>query len=306
MDAFSLMYHDVVEPSALDASGFASPDAATYKLDVDMFQQHLAAVSAAVARAELDRVSTPRALTWRKPSAPPAVLLHFDDGGACALDVADRLERAGWHGYFHIPTDRLGTPGFVTPHDVCELHDRGHVIGTHSCSHPARMSSLPRDRLVHEWSASRARLEDLLGAPVKVGSVPGGFCSHEVIMAADRAGLEILFTSEPTSRFTWTRGCLVLGRYAVRRTTRPDEAARLAIGAPWPCWRQWASWNAKKVLKRIGGDRWLAAREGLLGWASRARGPRGHAPQEGAAVVELDEIRSRRASGRSGPSTQRA
>ncbi len=271
MDAYSLMYHDVVRASAPTASGFDGPDADTYKLDAYMFERHLTAISEAVAQTNLERVANARDLSWRAPPSRPAVLLHFDDGGASALHVADRLERAGWRGYFHITTDRIGTPGFVAASDVRELHARGHVIGSHSCSHPPRMTSLPWDRMVREWMVSKVTLEELLGAPVLVASVPGGYCSRQVIRAADRAGIEVLFTSEPTSRFDWIRGCLVLGRYAIRRTTPPEEAAGIATGAPLACWEQWAAWNAKKVLKRVGGDHWLTIRKHLFDWMARRK-----------------------------------
>lgn len=274
MDAYSLMYHDVVRANAPTTSGFAGPDADTYKLDADTFGRHLAAISDAVARTSLERVTSARELAWRAPRSRPAVLLHFDDGGACALDVADRLERMGWRGYFHITTDRIGTAGFVTASELRELHARGHVVGSHSCSHPPRMSSLPWDAMLREWMASKATLEELLGAPITVASVPGGFYSRRVVMAADRAGIEVLFTSEPTSRFDWIRGCLVLGRYAIRRTTPPDEAACIATGAPLPCWGQWAAWNTKKVLKRIGGEHWLTMRKHLFSWMTKMRSSR--------------------------------
>jgi peptidoglycan/xylan/chitin deacetylase (PgdA/CDA1 family) len=263
------MYHDVVRSNAITTSGFDGPDADTYKVDAYMFERHLTEISDAVAQTNLERVASPRELSWRAPTSRSAVMLHFDDGGACALDVADRLERAGWRGYFHITTDRIGTAGFVTASDVRQLHARGHVVGSHSCSHPPQMSSLPWDRMLREWMASKATLEELLGAPVTVASVPGGFCSRRVVLAADRAGIEVLFTSEPTSRFDWIRGCLVLGRYAIRRTTPPDKAASIATGAPLPCWEQWAAWNAKKVLKRVGGARWLTLRKQLFEWMAR-------------------------------------
>ncbi len=289
MDAYSLMYHDIIPRNAPIASGFGGPDADTYKLDAYMFECHLTAISDVVTQANLERVTSPRELAWRAPSSRPAVLLHFDDGGACALDVADRLERAGWRGYFHITTDRIGTAGFVTASDLRELHARGHVIGSHSCSHPPRMSGLPWEAMLREWVLSKATLEELLGAPITVASVPGGFCSRQVILAADRAGIEVLFTSEPTSRFDWIRGCLVLGRYAIRRTTRPDEAAAIATGDPVPCWEQWAAWNAKKMLKRLGGEHWLAMRKHLFDWMAKKQpiAPPAPAPAPASAAPEL-------------------
>jgi peptidoglycan/xylan/chitin deacetylase (PgdA/CDA1 family) len=269
MDAYSLMYHDVIRRNGLTTSGFAGPAADSYKLDAYMFERHLTEISDVVAQTDLERVTNARELSWRAPLSRPAVMLHFDDGGACALDVADRLERARWRGYFHITTDRIGTAGFVTASDLRELHARGHVIGSHSCSHPPRMSSLPWKVMLREWTASKATLEQVLGAPVTVASVPGGFCSHQVILAADEAGIEVLFTSEPTSRYEWIRGCLVLGRYAIRRTTPPEQAAGYATGALLPCWEQWAAWNAKKMLKRIGGEHWLTMRKHLFSWKPR-------------------------------------
>jgi peptidoglycan/xylan/chitin deacetylase (PgdA/CDA1 family) len=272
MQVYSLMYHDVVRPGARDASGFRSPDANTYKLDADVFEDHLAAITDAAQLAGFVRAPRLRELMRYRPAARPAVLLHFDDGGACALDVADRLERAGWHGYFHITTDLIGTRGFVTVSDIRELDARGHVIGSHTMSHPGRMSSLRWDAMVREWWVSKAILDDLLGKPVVVASVPGGYCSRQVVKTAAQAGIEFLFTSEPTSRFVWFRGCIVLGRYAIRRSTRAEEAASLATGALGPCLEQWVTWNAKKVAKGIGGEHWLTMRKHLLGWYAQRAG----------------------------------
>lgn len=272
MDAYSLKYHDVVRSGAFDASGFRGPEANTYKIEVELFERHLAAITEAADLAGFERVTGPRHIMWRTPSSRPAVLLHFDDGGACALDVADRLERTGWRGYFHITTDFIGTSGFVTASDVRELDARGHVVGSHSCSRPGQMSSLSWDGMVREWSESKARLDDLLGKPVVVASVPGGYCSRQVVLAADQAGIELLFTSEPTSSFDWIRGCMVLGRYAIRRTTRAEEAAAIASGSLGPCLEQWVAWNARKVVQRIGGEHWLAVRKHLLGWYAQRAG----------------------------------
>jgi peptidoglycan/xylan/chitin deacetylase (PgdA/CDA1 family) len=264
MHAYSLMYHDVVAPGAEDGSGFPGGDAAIYKLERAQFDDHLDSITRAVAGSGHERATTAAELVRRSPSRPPVVLLHFDDGGASALSTADRLERAGWRGWFHITTDRIGSPGFVTVRDVAELDQRGHAIGSHSCSHPARMSSLPFAGMVREWAESTARLSDIAGKRIAVASVPGGYSSRQVVLAAEQAGIELLFSSEPTSRFDWVRGCLVLGRYAIQRTTRAAEAAAVAIGARGPRIRQWAAWNGKKVLKRAGGTYWLALRKRVL------------------------------------------
>ena len=79
-----------------------------------------------------------------------------------------------------------------------ELHARGHVIGSHTVTHPNRMSALPYADLRYEWTESCALLSDILGAPIQVASV--AICySGTVGRAAQEAGIGILFNSEPST-----------------------------------------------------------------------------------------------------------
>src|SRR3970040_2629710 len=96
-----------------------------------------------------------------------------------------------------------------------------------------------------EWTRSRQVLEDLLGHEVVVASLPGGYCSRTVAHAARDAGLNTLFTSEPTTAVHDERGCRVLGRFTIRRGDRTDTARRLVLPAPSARWSAWARWNAK-------------------------------------------------------------
>ena len=264
MHAYSLMYHDVVADGAFDESGFPGGAAAVYKLEWGHFEDHLRAVTESVSACGYERVSNPEDLARRSPSKPPAVLLHFDDGGKSALETADLLERYGWRGYFHITTDHIDTAAFVRASDIRQLDERGHVVGSHSCSHPPRMSSLSPEEIFREWRDSLDRLSDITGRAITVASVPGGYSSREVILAAERAGTRVLFNSEPESGFDWVRSCAVLGRYAIMRATSAGAAAAIAAGERAPRWRQWAMWNAKKAIKAAGGTYWLAARKRFL------------------------------------------
>jgi peptidoglycan/xylan/chitin deacetylase (PgdA/CDA1 family) len=265
--ALALTYHDVVDQGAWDASGFPGPTSASFKLDRRVFERHLAAISgvAAVRGTVFDVRQDGR-------DRPP-VLLTFDDGGLSAYAcVAGLLEEFGWRGHFFVTTDRLGTPGFLNAAQLRELAGRGHVIGTHSCSHPLRMSSLRWERMLDEWRRSTAILSDALGAAVRVGSLPGGAYSPRVAAAAAAAGLTALFTSEPTARCRVVAGCVVIGRYAVRRRTPAAVAARIASGDIGPRLWQWCFWNAKKAAKLMGGEAYLALRR-LVYQAAAARRP---------------------------------
>ncbi|MEO8593454.1 MAG: polysaccharide deacetylase family protein [Candidatus Solibacter sp.] len=254
MRALGIMYHDVVENGDFASSGFPGEGADVYKLRREDFVQHLDAIAAATVA-----VSTVRSLSGRP------VLLTFDDGGASFHHpIAELLEQRGWRGHFFITTDRIGTPGFLSEAQVRDLHGRGHIIGSHSCSHPTRMAALSRAELDREWGQSVARLSSLLGEPVKTASVPGGYYSRAVGESAAAAGIEALFTSEPTSKVDMLAGCRVLGRYVVQRGMSPQWSAGFAAGRAAQCLRQATLWKAKRIAKSLGGTRYLQVREAIL------------------------------------------
>ena len=244
MKTLAIMYHDVVEEGNFGASGFPGEGADIYKLERGEFARHLEAIRA---------------------TGVKDVLLTFDDGGASALSpTAGMLEQLGWRGYFFVTTDWIGKPGFLTAEQIHELDARGHAIGSHSCSHPTRMSHLSPQQMLQEWKASTERLEAIVGHPVTVASVPGGYYSTRVAEAAAEAGIDTLFTSEPTAREQIVNGCRVVGRYVVQRGMGPEWSAGFAAGALSPRLRQAALWKAKRIAKALGGSVYLRVREAVL------------------------------------------
>lgn len=258
MRAIVLEYHDVVHGD-FSGSGFPGVAADSYKLAAADFEAHLAALVGVPATVGGDV----RALGDGHTSPP--VVLTFDDGGVGACGAADLLERRGWLGHFFVTTERIGTPGFLTTAQLRDLEGRGHVIGSHSHSHPPRMARLTPDEARGEWIRSRAILSDVLGHAVDVASVPGGFYGRFVAVAAAAAGIRWLFTSEPVTAVALVDGCHVLGRYTLRRTSSPASVRALAGRPPTARARQWAVWNAKKVVKAVTGDAYLHLRASLFG-----------------------------------------
>jgi len=236
----ALMYHDVVASGEDDSSGFPGRDAALYKITPDTFAAHLDAIQG-------------------------DVIVTFDDGGRSACAAADLLEARGRIGHFFVTTNYIGTRGFLTDGEIRELAQRGHVVGSHSCSHPLRMGHCSSSQLLDEWSRSRAILSEIVGADVDVASVPGGDFAPQVAEAAARAGITRLFTSEPTGDARHAFGLMLIGRFAIQRWTTAETAAALAAGAWLPCARQAVLWNTKKMTKRLGGERYLQIRKLLLG-----------------------------------------
>jgi peptidoglycan/xylan/chitin deacetylase (PgdA/CDA1 family) len=262
----SLLYHDVIAPGGFSTSGFSGGDAEIYKLKRSEFEAHLYSIEQAKEKGQVQLLDPSRVEIGSK-----ALLFTFDDGGASALSAASMLESHGWRGHFFIVTDCLGKPDFLTREQVRELHHRGHVIGSHSCSHPARMSHCPPSQLYREWKESLRILSDLLSASVRIASVPGGYYSKAVASAAALAGIEALFSSEPTTRIDRVNGCLIVGRYSIHRGVSAETAARIASGAPAPRLRQYLVWNSKKIAKRISGNRYITLRKFLLRRSAEAR-----------------------------------
>ena len=191
-------------------------------------------------------------------------MITFDDGGASALLAGEELARRSWRGHFFIATDLIGRPGYLDWDGVRAVAEMGHVIGSHSCSHPDRMAACTWDQLMDEWSGSAAILAEELGQPVATASVPGGLYSRSVGRAAAAAGFTSLFTSLPSQRLRSIEGCRLIGRYAVRTDTTAADAAAAAQGHSLPWVRQRAAWRLRGAAKTVAGRRYESVRRALL------------------------------------------
>ena len=243
MKARALMYHDVVE---------GSPD--IYSVPPDDFREHLEQIEREIGRppAAVDQL---RDGQW---------MITFDDGGASALLAGEELARRAWRGHFFIATDLIGRLGYLDWDGVRAVAGMGHVIGSHSCSHPDRMAACTWEQLMDEWSGSAEVLGRELGQPVRTASVPGGLYSGEVGRAAAAAGYTSLFTSLPSQRVRSVDGCRLVGRYALRRDSSADDAAAAAAGAALPWARQRAAWGLRGAVKAVAGKRYETMRRALL------------------------------------------
>jgi peptidoglycan/xylan/chitin deacetylase (PgdA/CDA1 family) len=259
--AACLLYHDVIDGADWDSSGFTGPGTAKYKLGRPEFEAHLAAI----ANLRNSPSITAHELTNASKSEAFPFLLTFDDGGvSAAICTADLLEKYGWRGHFFVTAGQINNLRFLTAEQIRRLRARGHVIGSHSFSHPTRISRCSREQLSDEWTKSIKVLSDIIGEPVDTASVPGGYYSERVAETASAAGIRVLFNSEPTTVVRVVRGCIVVGRYNIFRGMSPAISAELVSNRSGARTRQWLYWNFKKIVKRTAGGPYLAARQWLL------------------------------------------
>ena len=220
----ALGYHDVADERG--ASGFRRPGAWPYKLTRRAFDDHLWSIASVTVLPTLVHE-----VGWETPSKH--VMLTFDDGGASAPYVGETLARHGWRGHFFIVTSLIGTSGFADAAGIRALREQGHIVGSHSHSHPDIFRDLAPARMAEEWRSSRNRLSDLLGEPCVAASVPGGDVSSAVLRSAADAGYSYVFTSEPDPRPVMQGHARVLGRFVVRASHTAEQVGRLARGEGW-------------------------------------------------------------------------
>ena len=198
-----LMYHDIIN-DVNPVSGFQDSAAKQYKVTASDFEEQAQALS------------------------PEKAVFTFDDGGESGLTIAAPiLEKYGHRGIFFIATDFIGAPGFLSAKQIKELESRGHIIGSHSCSHPENMSLLSEEAIAKEWTESIRQLEDILGHKVEYASIPNGYSSGVIIDEAQKTNIRYLYTSEPTTRVINKNGMLLIGRYVVHNSMNTQEVCNI-------------------------------------------------------------------------------
>lgn len=195
--------------------------------------------AAGFASAWLDEVPGP-------DGGPPAVVLTFDDGcrnvRVHALPV---LEEAGFHAVVFLVADLLGRTsewqawagGVAEPlMDAAEIRDwlaAGHRIGSHTCTHPW-LTRLAPAAAREEITASRRKLEDQFGVPVRDFCYPYGDYDARVRDLVAEAGYQTAVTTRPGLNGPETP------RLELRRWTARYPSRRLRH-----LWQRWrAAWKS--------------------------------------------------------------
>src|SRR5690606_9432576 len=111
----ALLYHEVIDDYS--ESGFQNKDNLAYMHKTEVFRKHLE-----IFKNHLNSGN----------SKVENHLFTFDDGGISNLKSARILEENDWKGIYFITTKRIGTSGFLAENDIRTLHQKGHIIGSHS------------------------------------------------------------------------------------------------------------------------------------------------------------------------------
>ena len=165
------------------------------------------------------------------PYEKPGVVLNFFDGFRDNYEVAAPvLDRLGLVGWFFLVSNWISTPPerqlrfadrhfidlpydegglstdsrlVLSPEDVRDLADRGHVIASHTRTHSNASPDLGPEDLARETAGSRRELEDISGAPVRALAWSEGVSLGQNARADGAlrdAGYDLLFANHAIQR----------------------------------------------------------------------------------------------------------
>lgn len=224
-----LMYHDIVTPSDR-SSGFQNESAFQYKVEETVFEGQV------------------------KSLQGKDVIFTFDDGGVSFFTkVAPILEKYDFRGVFFISTKYINTPGFLNESQVRALAASGHIIGSHSHSHPEIFTQLSRVEVHDEWHKSFVVLKDILGEKDFPVSIPNGYASKMIVKEAISCGYTDIYTSQPTVRVREVQGHHIIGRYVVHNNMTIQDVQNI-VSSTLIRMKMFIKWQVLSIVKFLLGS----------------------------------------------------
>lgn len=248
MKQIVLMYHDIYRQSPAE-SGFQNSTAIKYKVSADSFEQQVSSINNYLRERKLPLTT---------------VKFTFNDGGISFLtEAAPILEKYGFRGLFFISTSYIGSDKFLGIEDIRELTRRGHVVGSHSHTHPDRLTALSPEELDEEWKYSQMVLTEILGETSCVASIPNGYSSEAVLCAMNQEGITDIYSSTPTTTIKKFKNSKTIGRYVV--TGNDDISSVLSIiSSPIYRFKLNVRFKCLGLAKAILGDTYLKIRTKII------------------------------------------
>lgn len=234
------MYHCVYRNNPTE-SGFQNVSAFQYKISAKTFEEQVVMVRKYCDTNEISN---------------DCIEFTFDDGGVSFYEViAPILEKYNFNGIFFISTKYVGTESFLTKAQIYDLYKRGHIIGSHSHSHPQSLSALNNDEIKYEWKHSSEILSKIIDAPIFKASIPNGYESTVVNKFALESGYKELYTSKPSDKITQFKEMNIIGRYVVHDTTSNKELLAI-LSSKIRRNKMYYRWLLLSMIKKVLGNKY--------------------------------------------------
>lgn len=166
------------------------------------------------------------------------IRITIDDGGGSNLEIAKFLKERNIKGYFFIITNFIGRQNFLDENEIKQIHQMGHIIGSHSHTHPHPFSLLSYNQILFEINKSKEVLEQILNISIKTFSVPGGEVNNRVlkILSEPELALDDIYISAPFKgriNFRFSHKTTIYGRLCIESRMSDLKISRYLAGKGW-------------------------------------------------------------------------
>ena len=163
-------------------------------------------------------------LKYGKKLPERSVLIQFDDADLSQYDVAKPvLDKYKFKATFFIMTVVLGKKGYMSPDQVKQLSDEGHVIGSHTWDHKNVKTYLDED-WVTQVDKPSAKLQQITGKPVEYFAYPFGLMDHKgaegLHARGFKAAFQLIGKGDETLPLFSIRRYIIPGYYDIKRFNR--------------------------------------------------------------------------------------
>lgn len=230
----ALMFHDVYEVSPKE-TGFTNPSALIYKIPQSDF---LSFIGYYYDYRESNLLANDTVWT-------------FDDGGQSFLWIAQQLSKKKLVGHFFITTAMIGHKGFLTETDIQEIDRLGHIIGSHSHTHPSNISKLAEEEIYEEFKKSIDILSSIIRKPINEVSIPNGYYTPKMVEIIKKLGCNVIYVSEPTSKVRTIQGIKIVGRFDLRSDLPIERYKDFLTNKSFLKRKKLIRWKVMKLVKYI-------------------------------------------------------
>jgi peptidoglycan/xylan/chitin deacetylase (PgdA/CDA1 family) len=182
-----LCYHNIKELKAGDGEMTK-----TYTVSPANFAQQMKALSDAGYHSILPNQLNDYFL-YDVPLPSNPVMITFDDTREEQFSIgAAEMKKYGFKGVFFIMTVSINRPGYMSKEQIKSLSDNGHVVGAHTWDHHM-VTKYSGDDWNTQLVKPKAKLEEIIGKPVKDFAYPFGLWNTAAIPEIKKSGYEMAY-----------------------------------------------------------------------------------------------------------------
>ncbi|MDI6048410.1 polysaccharide deacetylase family protein [Flavobacterium sp. XS2P24] len=132
-------------------------------------------------------------LVYDGPLPAKPIMITFDDTREEQFSIgAAEMRKYGFKGVFFIMTVSINRPGYMSKEQIKSLSDNGHLVGAHTWDHHM-VTKYTGDDWNTQLVKPKAKLEDIIGKPVKDFAYPFGLWNTAAIPEIKKSNYKMAY-----------------------------------------------------------------------------------------------------------------